>query len=369
MQQRLKSTERTIVSEAAICLTDILSRVPFLELGEVLIEPDLGKGCDLLVSVHKGPKRSRLVIEVRSHAQMRDARLAVEQLRHFCSRQPHSYPVFCSQYLNPQIREFCLQSDLSFFDFVGNCRLVFADVFIEREAPAARPLERKRLRSLFAPMASRVLRRLFNEPHRTWKVMPLAEEAGVSPATVSLLKDKLIGEEYIREQDAGFVLQRPARLLQAWSSQYRYKQNKCIEFYWRSSKKDYDIPDEFENNFTSYCHQNNIEYAFTLFSGARRIAPFVRGIIQGGIIQSQAYVTTSNRALEIAEALQMKQVDSGGNFLMLVPEDPDMLFGKQDTDGASVVSDIQLYLDLASHPTRGEENAEYLLEQRLQPKW
>jgi hypothetical protein len=54
---------------------------------------------------------------------------------------------------------------------------------------------------------------------------------------------------------------------------------------------------------------------------------------------------------------------------MLVPDDEDVLFVRQKVDGDFVVSDIQLYLDLASHPTRGEENAEYLLEQRLQPKW
>ena len=48
-----------------------------------------------------------------------------------------------------------METGLGFLDFAGNCRLVFADVFIERDAPAARPLEKKRLRSLFAPMAAR----------------------------------------------------------------------------------------------------------------------------------------------------------------------------------------------------------------------
>jgi hypothetical protein len=80
-------------------------------------------------------------------------------------------------------------------------------------------------------------------------------------------------------------------------------------------------------------------------------------------------VTASQTAAQIAEALQMKAVDSGGNFCLLVPDDEDILFGTQEVDGFSVVSDMQLYLDLVSHPARGEENAEFLLEQRLQPKW
>jgi len=369
VHQRSQSKERAIVSEAAGQLAEILSRVPFLSLGTVLTEADGGIDCDVLVNVLKGERQLRLAVEVRSHAQMRDARLAADRLLTLCSKKPDLYPVFCSQYLSPSVRDFFEQAGISFFDFAGNYRLLFDDVFIERDAPAAGPLEKKRLRSLFAPMAARVLRRLFNEPHRTWKVMELAEEAAVSPSTVSLLKDKLIGEEYVREEDKGFVLQQPSRLLQAWSSQYRYKQNKVLQFYARAPKPDYDVPDEFENKLVEYCQKNDVEYAFTLFSGARRIAPFVRGMVQGGMVQSQVYVATSADASRVADALQIKQVDSGGNFLILVPEDADTLYGKQKAHEAWIVSDIQLYLDLASHPTRGEENAEYLLEQRLQPKW
>lgn len=80
-------------------------------------------------------------------------------------------------------------------------------------------------------------------------------------------------------------------------------------------------------------------------------------------------MASSEIASQLAEALDMKRVDSGGNFSMLVPDDEDVLFGRQKMDGDFVVSDIQLYLDLASHPARGEENAEHLLEQKLQPKW
>ena len=323
-----------------------------LEVEEAL---DSAPGADILIEVRKGKKRSRIIVEVKSHAQLRDARLAIEQLKHYRRQQPGSYAVFCSQYVTPSIKELCQESGLGFFDFAGNCRLVFDDLFIERETPTG-PLEKKQLRSLFAPMAARALRRLFNEPHRVWKVMTLAEEASVSPATVSLLKDKLIGDEYVREQDDGFVLQRPARLLQAWASQYRFKHTKFV-YYSREPQE------ELERRFSDYCWENNFDYAFTLFSGARRIAPFTRGVTQ-----SHAYLGDGLTALKFAEVAQLKPVDSG-NFTLILPDDLDLLFGRQQVDGVTVVSDIQLYLDLTSHPTRGEENAEYLLEQRLQPKW
>lgn len=289
---------------------------------------------------------------------MRDARLMSEQLRKYCKDRPGSFPVMCSQYLSPQVKTFCAENGLSFFDLAGSYRFIFADVFIERDAPDARPLEKKRLRSFFSPMAARVLRRLLSDPQRTWKVMGLAEEAGVSPSTVSLLKDKLVGEEYAHEFKDGFVLQRPGRLLQTWSSQYHYKRQDWLQFYAR------ELPEEQERLFANYCWNNQIDYGFTLFSGARRVAPFTRGITQ-----SHVYVVSNEAVAELSEELDLKPVDSGGNFCMSVTEDADLLFGKQEIDGVSIVSDIQLYLDLASHPTRGAENAEYLLEQRLQPKW
>lgn len=356
MHKQSHETGRAIVDEAAERLREILSRVPFLELIEIETEPV--KGSDLLILVRKAKRDFHLIVEVRSHVQLRDARLSVERLRNVCNQYTGSFPIFCSQYLSPSIKDFCAEAGLSFFDFAGSYRLVFADVFIERDAPAARPLEKKRLRSFFAPMAARVLRRLFNEPHRIWKVTNLAEQAGASPATVSLLKDKLIGEEYVRNQGDGFVMHRPGRLLQAWSGQYRYKQHKLLELYGRQ------LQDELETHFSEYCKKHDTEYGFALFSGARRVAPFTRGVTQ-----SQAYVTSTDVAAQIAKSLQLKFVDSGGNLLLLVPDDQDVLFGRQEVDGAFVVSDIQLYLDLASHPTRGEENAEFLLEQRLQPKW
>lgn len=357
MKQPPPSKERTIVKDAANKLVDILSTVPFLKQQDYLAEINPDHGCDLRLNVIKNGKRSKLAIDVRSNAQLRDARLAAEKLRSYCSHDTH-YPVFCSQYLSPPIRAFCVEAGLSYFDFAGNYRLIFGDVFIEREAPSARPLEKKRLRSLFAPMAARVLRRLFTEPQRPFKVMSLADEAGVSPATVSLLKDKLIGEEYVRAQGEGFVLQRPTQLLKAWSSQYRYKDNQMLQFYSREPK------DDIEKRFASYCRQHGIEYGFTLFSGASRVTAFTRGVTQ-----SHAYVPSREIAIQIADSLELKLVDSGGSFCLLLPADDDLLFSRQEIDEELVVSDIQLYLDLASHPSRGEESAEYLLEQRLQSKW
>ena len=67
--------------------------------------------------------------------------------------------------------------------------------------------------------------------------------------------------------------------------------------------------------------------------------------------------------------LQLKKVETGPNVTLLHPYDDGVLYGLQGINEISVVSDIQLYLDLKSYRGRGEEAAQAILEQRLRPKW
>jgi hypothetical protein len=296
---------------------------------------------------------------VKSHAQLRDARQSVDYLKRYGKLlNGPAYPIFVSQYLSQSIRDFCTENNIGYFDFSGNCRILFDQIFIEREVPPSETPERKRLKTLFSPKASRVIRRLLHEPQRVWKTQLLAQEADVSAATVSLIKEKLLGEEYAGQHGEGFTITQPEKLLRDWAKYYNYRQQHQIECYGHGNL------DELEKRFANHCREHLIGYAFTMFSGARRLAAFTRGIQR-----AYAYASLAYDPKELAAALEMKPVDSGGNFLLMTPIDDDVLWAKQEVDGEFVVSDIQLYLDLASHRGRGEENAEFLLEQRIKPRW
>lgn len=360
MKQRAE--HRQIEKDAIERLHALLVRVPFLDVSEPVLEARLEQSdsqVDGLLSIKHGKRTWYLVVEVKHNAQLRDARHSVYRLLHYAKAFPEqSYPVFVSQYLTPSVRAFCSENGVGYFDFSGNCRIVFDDVFIEREVPSSETPERKRLKSLFSPKSSRVIRRLLHEPRQPWKSQQLAEAAEVSPATVSLIKDKLLGEEYAARQGDAFIITKPENLLMDWARQYDSHQHKQIECYGTSELE------ELESRFVKHCEQRSIDYAFTMFSGARRVAHFTRGVQR-----AYAYVASSNDLMELASALSLKPVDSGGNFRLITPDDDDLLFGKQEIAGSYVVSDIQLYLDLAGHQGRGEENAEFLLEQRIRPKW
>ena len=120
-----------------------------------------------------------------------------------------------------------------------------------------------------------------------------------------------------------------------------------------------------EEHLANYCDQNKTDYALTLFSAANRVAPFVRGLSL-----SAAYVNADLH--QVAADLDWKPVPSGANFILLRPLDEFILCGVQtspDKWPGKIVSHIQLYLDLASHKTRGQEAAEFLLDRRILPKW
>jgi hypothetical protein len=355
---------RAIVKDANSRLYELLSHVPFIRVSKTLAGTSSREEGELfpidgIITVQSKNSAWRLLLEVKSHAQLRDVRQSVNYLERFSKALNQlAYPVFISQYLSRSIKDYCKENNIGYFDFSGNCRLVFDQVFIEREVPTSEVRERKQLKFLFSPKSSRVIRRLLQDPQRLWKVKSLAEEAYVSAATVSLIKDKLFGEEYASQKGDGFTITQPEKLLLNWARHYNSHQHQQIECYGHGNLED------LEKRFADYCSKNAIDYAFTMFSGAKRVAPFTRGIQR-----AYAYISADYNMTELALALKMKPVDSDGNFRLLTPTDNDVLWAKQEIEGEFVVSDVQLYLDLANHRGRGEENAEFLLEQKIRPRW
>ncbi|MBS1993465.1 MAG: hypothetical protein JSS83_23280 [Cyanobacteria bacterium SZAS LIN-3] len=349
----------SLEKEAGQRLYALLSRVSFLHVHKPQPPTNDIVQIDGVILVEIGIKKYWLLLEVKNNAQIRDARNSIQRLRKFeAAMGAPTYPIFISQYLSQSIRDFCQENEVGYFDFSGNCLLEFDQVFIEREMPDAVERERKRYKSLFSPKSSRVIRRLLQHPDRPWKVQHLALEAGVSAATVSLVKDKLLGDGYAAWRGEAFIVTQPDRLLEQWSKQYQIQDHIRLECYAEGSVE------EIEERFAAYCKQYSIDYAFTSFSAAKRVANFTRGVQRG-----YAYVADGMSAAKIASALELKTVESGGNFIIMVPADQDIFFDSHEVNGESVVSDIQLYLDLTGHPGRGQENAEYLLETRIRRQW
>ena len=120
--------------------------------------------------------------------------------------------------------------------------------------------------------------------------------------------------------------------------------------------------DELEKNLAAYARSQSIPYAFTLFSGAERIAPYAR-YNRGFVYVEEKYV------VDMTKALGWKEVSSGANFTLMVPYYSDVIENPREIAGAKVIDDFQLYLDLAGFKGRGEDAAQFILEQRIKPIW
>ncbi|MDE2794172.1 MAG: hypothetical protein OXL34_05055, partial [Gemmatimonadota bacterium] len=142
-----------------------------------------------------------LVIEVKSDGAPRFVRSAVYQLNGYLAHARQSgledsdvrlIPMLVSPYLSPESRSICVDHDVAYLDLVGNARLAFGDVYIDR-AVADRPkAESRALRSVFAPKAAAILRVLLRDPAKAWRVADLAEAANASLGHVSNVRKALL---------------------------------------------------------------------------------------------------------------------------------------------------------------------------------
>lgn len=337
-------------------LADILAEVPFAKIRRwaQAVKAD-GLEIDLAVDVVAGGAPWRLLVEVKETGEPRVLRSAIQQLQTVLTKRPRQYGVLAAPYVGPLGRAACREAGVGYLDLAGNFRLVFDQVFIERLGAPNPRVERRPLRSIFAPRASRVLRVLFTEPRRAWQVQQLARQARVSLGLAFKVKQRLLDLEYARETEEGIQLARPEDLLRDWAAAGLPRKREQLDGYAPGE------PAEVEAALSAACRARNIRFAFALFSGAARVAPFAR------YARSAAYVDADPAA--VAAGLSWKPVPSGANVTLLGPPDEGVWYGLQQVGDEPVVSDVQLYLDLAGTKGRGEEAAAFILEQRLRPRW
>ena len=333
-----------------------LNDIPFIELKRPIAQMPLEDvRPDLLLEVMVGKRPSKIVIEMKSVGEPRQVRYAIQQLREYLARIENAYGVVAAPYISNDTARLCKENGVGYMDLAGNCFLNFDQVYIEQTNYPNTNVEKRRLRSLFTPRSSRVLRVMLVNPRRSWQVQELAREANVSLGLASRIKERLLDLEYAREEKRNILLNRPGELLDKWADNYSFRRNRLYDYF------GFGEPKEIERRLAGYCQEREIPYALTLFSGAALVAPFTR------YTRGFAYVGKGIR--ELAESVELKEVSSGPNFSILEPYDEGAFYGSRRIEGIEVACDVQLYLDLVGYKGRGEESAKFLLEQRIEPQW
>ena len=308
-------------------------------------------GPDLLVQAEIRGNPITLIAEAKSQGEPRYVRQAADQLREYASQFPGAYPIVVSTFISPQTAEILRSKDIGYFDLAGNALIDFGPLFIDVSGKPNRNPVQKTLRSLFANKSSRILRVLLTNPERSWTVQDLSAEAGVSIGLTSRLKQRLIDFELIPETKSGIKLTNPGELLDRWSKAYSYEKNEITKYYSSST------PSDIEKRVANFAGSGGTSYQLTMFSGAARVAPFVR--------YNFAAFYFSGSMLDLERELGIAPTSSGANVWVFQPFDDGVYYGMQNRDGVSVASNVQLYLDLINYKGRGEEQAAALRERAL----
>ncbi len=352
-----QKSERRAVAEARERLETVFAEIPFVRLkGSETDARISGAQVDLLLNALVSGRPVQFIVGVKAVGEPRLVRVAVEQLKKYLQGSKDAYGIIVAPYLSDAGRQICRDAGIGCADLAGNAYLSFQSIYIDKSGVPNPFLSTRAAKSVFSPKSSRILRVLLAKPSRKWYVEEISKEAGISIGLASRIKQALLAEEWIREENKRFSLVNPEDVLKQWSENHTYTKSQAFSFYSSLSEE------ELEEAVNRECNKRKLRYGLALFSGARKVAPFVR------FPRFFAYVDGNIDA--IAKTLEFKKVETGANVTLLVPyDDKGVFYGLRKIGGVDVVSDIQLYLDLKSYGGRGEEAAEAVFEQGIKSAW
>ncbi|HEX9939937.1 MAG TPA: hypothetical protein VGB15_22575 [Longimicrobium sp.] len=257
--------------------------------------------------------------------------------------------------LSPRLRAELRERRVNHVDLSGNVYIREPGWYVWLDADRKPPPRRQwtvRPLNPFSKKASLVLRALLENHDRGWRIRELATEARLSVGHTSDIANELLRRGYAGITNGRLTLEDSVAALRDWIGVYEWTRNQASSFVVPFTYG--ELGPKLQRAFSA----GGLQYAFTLLSGADRIAPHVQHE------QTHVYVWASH--LEQAHALVRAElygepVATGGTLHVLKPYYGNGVFyGAAELDGTPVVSPIQLFIDLANYPLRGAEAARML---------
>ena len=353
----VKQLQERAVDAVGALIDDVPSvEVDALEHGRIAAH---GSEIDELIGLRHAGNSYALVVEVKTNGAPRHVRSGVYRLESCVARMRASIersggrrliPMLVSPYLSPESRAICTAHEVAYLDLVGNARIAFDAVYIERAVGEKPKLEARALRSLFSPKAAAILRVVLREPSRAWRVTELAAQAYASVGHVSNVRKALLDREWMEDRDDGAVLVRPDALLRSWRERYRRPLGRSTAAYTHLHGKQFDERVRGELN----PHRDGPLAIYSLSSAAQWFASYSR-------TGTQTFYTDEAGAEVLKEKLDLKPTGSGANVVVHVPSDESVFDdASEPTPGVFCTSAIVTYLDLWAGNEREREAAEHL---------
>lgn len=260
--------------------------------------------------------------------------------------------VLVSPYISERTAQICEEKGVGYFDYAGNCWFVGHSIYLsERGNKNLKPEKSAASTSIFgrsAVVSSLILRKLFADINRVWRLKHLSETVECSIGQVSKVIDFLIKNVWAEKSAEGYRISEPKLLLKEWSKTYGKKTVPVYPCY------SLDKPSVLEEKLKYLKRDMGIDYYLTGFSGGVRYTPVVR------YNKVHVYIAPED-ILEAVAYLELKQVDSGANIIIYSMENESYRKDSRMIRNDMVASPVQIYLDCMQIKGRGEELAEAVL--------
>ncbi|MHA6644793.1 type IV toxin-antitoxin system AbiEi family antitoxin [Mesorhizobium sp. A623] len=339
---------------AADALRALLRSVPVLYVEKLEFTPP-GSRIDILAKLSLDGNRRFLACEVKPVGQPRHVRAALLQLQKAAEGfDPPAIPIFIAPYLSQEARALCREFGVGYLDFLGNARVTFDTVFIERQVDTKPPAVQRNLKSIFKPKSAQVLRTLLRDPGRAWRVADLSQASDVSLGHVSNVRSELVDREWAEVTDDGLRLSQPDVLLDAWRDVYEAPASERLSFY--TTLHGQSLESAARGTLSVGQDTNAV---FASFSAAHWLAPY-------GRISTHYFYADSIGLTALRDALKLSPAASGANVIVMVLRDHGLFHDTvEPASGVVCTSPVQTYLDLSAGGERGAEAAEHLRQELL----
>lgn len=289
------------------------------------------------------------VVEARASNRLAVVRQACEQARRCATAGgPGTIALVAVPFMGPTGRQACAEADISFIDAAGNARIETPALLVHVQGRPNTSSVRGRPSSVFAPRSSRVTRLVLLDPERWWQQKDLAAEAGIGRGTVSKIVARLRGNGLLEANNGLVRPSDPSLLLDAWKDEYDFSRHRIV-----AGHVDARSGEELADRFAQAARQHSVEYGFTGFPAADRLAPFA------GFRLVAAYLRRPPQEM-LLQSLGFHNEDKGANLWLMIPDDDGVFAGSKDIAGRPCVSAVQTYLDLLNMPERAKETADQL---------
>ena len=241
---------------------------------------------------------------------------------------------------------------IHFYSLNGACRISLPGVitYIVRIQNGRKDQSRNSGGSPFVGKGAMLPRLFFEQPHRVWRQGELAVAAGMTKAYASIILHRMMDNDYVRQEDNGYQLVMPEKMLDDWVAVYRFNRYVRRQMFAASFQTQHQGIALVAKSLKA----ENVRYGFMGPSGAYLRAPY---------LETRTVTAYAERIPD--ELPGMFPVESDGNVILYIPQNAGFLYGGNKVDGLPVVSDVQLYLDLKRMPGRNQDQADYLRDTLL----